>query len=296
VEVDKWRTPTATGGGGGSDGKKVSNAQANNATRAKSCHADDKQKLSVIVNSVLSISSINLASTMDESTKTLLCSVYQFLEDNNLSSTKKEFLKEDKFDQAFLKDASVMKVPLEKLFQEHLASQKKEVIKNESSGSNSSSSDSSDSDSSDSEDDKKPVAVKRKAADIAESSSSSDTSDSSDSEVKPVVVKKAPVVKAPPAKKLKADLGADAELTTFFADRSGQGRDDVARLRAMAQDHRGQVLRLRARPCHRATCWLRHGVRGQPPLGRGGEPADGAVQFLRRRGRGALRYGRGGQL
>ena len=122
---------------------------------------------------------------MDEFTKALHSSIYEYFETNKFSSAKKGFVKDTKFDAASLSDSSVVKVSLKQLFQDHLASQKKDVIDEESS--DSSSSDSSDSDS-DSDDEKKPVAKKVVAA--AESSSDSDSSDSdSEDEKKPVVKK-----------------------------------------------------------------------------------------------------------
>jgi nucleolin len=106
---------------------------------------------------------------MDQATKSLYCSLYEFLEKNQFSATKKNFVKETKFDVSLLEDASVVKVSLSQIFQDHLASLKKEVINEESSDSSSS--------DSDSESDE-PVAKKLPAT---ESSSSSD-SDSSDSD------------------------------------------------------------------------------------------------------------------
>jgi nucleolin len=123
---------------------------------------------------------------MDESTKALYCSLYEFLEANKLSSTKKSFLKETKFDTSCLKDASVHKVSLKQMFQDHLATQKKEAIKEESSDSSSSSDSDSDSDS---EDEEKPVAKKVAAAADSSSDSDSDSSSDSEDEEKPVAKK-----------------------------------------------------------------------------------------------------------
>ena len=84
---------------------------------------------------------------MDQTTKSLYCSLYDFLEKSNLNASRKSFSKETKFDVSSLEDTSIVKVCLRKLFEDHLASRKKEVVEEEScDDSDSDSSSSSDSD------------------------------------------------------------------------------------------------------------------------------------------------------